>query len=185
MSWLNEFEVGLIRGLYDIFGCPALDKFFPIVTSFCDAGIFWIALAVLFIFFKKTRRAGITMLIALGMGLIICNVILKPSIARIRPYDFDISLRALMVVEGEHDFSFPSGHTIASVEAAFALWLNNKKLGTPALVFAGLIAFSRLYLLLHYPSDVLASIVLGIAIAFAAFAIAKWFVKTTKIPCAE
>jgi undecaprenyl-diphosphatase len=72
-----------------------------------------------------------------------------------------------------HDFSFPSGHTIASFEAATALALHNKKLGIPALILAGLIAFSRLYLYVHYPTDVIVSIFLGIAFAF----ISTWLVK--------
>ena len=78
------------------------------------------------------------------------------------PTDREITL----LVDGLHDFSFPSGHTIASFEAATALLLGNRKLGIPAMILAVLIAFSRLYLYVHYPTDVLTSIVLGIGIAF-------------------
>lgn len=185
MELLNQFEVGILHKLYDAVGCTFLDKVFPVITSLGDGAIFWIVLAVFFLFFKKTRRAGITMAISLIFGLIICNLTLKPLVGRIRPYDFDETLRAMMLVDGEHDFSFPSGHTIASIEAAVALWLNNKKLGIPAIILALTISFSRLYLLVHYPTDVLTSIILGILIAVAAYFIAKWLIKKTKIPCAD
>ena len=185
MTWLNELEVGLLRGLHDLISCKALDWFFPIITKLGNAGIFWIILAVTLLIFKKTRRAGVTMAISLILGLLICNITLKPLVARIRPYDFDTALQALMLTGAEHDFSFPSGHTVASVDAAFALWLCNKKWGTPALILAAIIAFSRLYLLVHYPTDVLAGIIIGVAIAFAAYAIAKWLIKVTKLPCAD
>ncbi|MBP3379222.1 MAG: phosphatase PAP2 family protein [Clostridia bacterium] len=185
MTWLNEFEVGLLKGLHDALQCTFLDKFFPLITSLGNAGIFWIIVAVVLLFFKKTRKAGVTMAISLILGLIICNLTMKPLIARIRPYDFDTSLQALMLIDAEHDFSFPSGHTVASIEAAVALWLNNKKWGTAAIVLAAVIAFSRLYLLVHYPTDVLAGVIIGVAIAFAAFALAKWLIKVTKMPCAD
>ena len=185
MDWLNQFEVGILHSLYETFQCTFLDKVMPVITSLGDAGIFWIALAVILLFFKKTRRAGISMAFSLIFGLILCNLTLKPLVGRIRPYDFDPTLQSLMIVEGEHDFSFPSGHTIASIEAAFALWFNTKKWGTLAVVLAFIIAFSRLYLLVHYPTDVLTSVILGILIAFLACLLANWLIKKTKIPCAD
>lgn len=185
MEWLNQIEVGILHSIYETLECAFLDKVMPVITSLGDAGIFWIVLAVIFLFFKKTRRAGISMAFSLIFGLILCNLTLKPLVARIRPYDFDPTLQSLMLVEGEHDFSFPSGHTIASIEAAFALWFNNKKLGTPAVILAFIIAFSRLYLVVHYPTDVLTSVVLGILLGFLACKLADWLIKKTKIPCAD
>lgn len=185
MDWLNQIEVGILHDIHDALQCTFMDKVMPVITALGDAGIFWIVLAVVLLFFKKTRRAGLTMAISLIFGLLLCNLTLKPLVARIRPYDFDATLKALLIVEGESDFSFPSGHTIASIEAAFALWLNHRKWGTAAVILAFVIAFSRLYLLVHYPTDVLASVVLGILIAIAAFALAKWIIKKTKLPCAD
>ena len=155
-----------------------MDTIMPIITVFGDAGIFWIACAVVLLFFPKTRKIGLGMGIAMAMGLLVCNVTLKPLVARIRPYDFqikelgktwnDILLAGKLLVETPHDFSFPSGHTIASFEAATVLLINNKKfkVGIPALILAILIAFSRLYLYVHYPTDVLFSVVAGILIGF-------------------
>jgi len=149
--------------------CPFLDVAMPIITLLGDAGIFWIAVAVLFMITKKYRKTGIGMMLALMMGLLVCNIWLKPTIARIRPYDFQMEyfLKEIPLLAGAmHDFSFPSGHTIASFEAAVVIALNNKKLGIPAMILAVLIAFSRLYLYVHYPTDVLFSIILGTAFAF-------------------
>jgi len=149
--------------------CPFLDVAMPIITLLGDAGIFWIAVAVLFMITKKYRKTGIGMMLALMMGLLVCNIWLKPTIARIRPYDFQMEyfLKDIPLLAGAmHDFSFPSGHTIASFEAAVVIALNNKKLGIPAMILAVLIAFSRLYLYVHYPTDVLFSIILGTAFAF-------------------
>ena len=151
-----------------------MDTIMPIITVFGDAGIFWIACAVVLLFFPKTRKIGLGMGIAMALGLLVCNVTLKPLVARIRPYDFqikelgktwnDILLAGKLLVETPHDFSFPSGHTIASFEAATVLLINNKKLkvGIPALILAILIAFSRLYLYVHYPTDVIFSVFAGI-----------------------
>ena len=109
------------------------------------------------------------MALALLTGLLVCNVVMKPLFARMRPYDYQLLFHDRVIpllIEAEKDFSFPSGHTIASFEAATALFLRHKKLGIPALILAGLIAFSRLYLYVHYPTDVLTSVILGIGIAF-------------------
>jgi len=149
--------------------CPFLDTVMPAITLLGDAGIFWIALAVALLLFPKTRRVGLGMAFALLMGLLLCNLMLKPLCQRPRPYDYQYEVFGKLIpliIERQHDFSFPSGHTIASFEAAGVIALNNKRWGIAALVLACLIAFSRLYLYVHYPTDVLASIVLGFALAF-------------------
>ena len=160
-----------------------MDTIMPIITVFGDAGIFWMAWATLLLIFKKHRRTGLGVWFALAMGLVVCNMIMKPMVGRIRPYDFqinelgktwnDILLAGKLLVETPHDFSFPSGHTIASFEACTVLMLSNKKLGIPATLLAILIAFSRLYLYVHYPTDVVTSIILGTAFGFIGWALAK------------
>ena len=154
---------------------PVLDKIMPLITVLGDAGIFWIVCSVILMLIPKTRKAGFSMGLALLMGVVLCNITLKPLIGRIRPYDYqwEVYGRTIeLLIEAEHDFSFPSGHTIASFEAAFALLLGNKKLGIPAMILAVLIAFSRRYLYVHYPTDVIASIILGIGLAI----LATWIV---------
>ena len=154
---------------------PFMDKFMPFITVFGNGGIFWIACAVLLMFIPKTRRIGFGMAFALTMGLVVCNMVLKPGVARIRPYDLQETLGVTidLLIKRSHDFSFPSGHTIASFEACTVLMLGNKKLGIPATLLAILIAFSRLYLYVHYPTDVITSIFLGTAFGFIGWALAK------------
>lgn len=146
-----------------------LDAVMPIITMFGDGGIFWIACAVILLCIPKTRKTGLGMGIALVLGLIVCNITLKPLVQRIRPYDFQqeyFQVTIQLLTERMHDYSFPSGHTIASFEAATVLLINDKRLGIPAMILAVLIAFSRLYLYVHYPTDVIFSIVAGILFAF-------------------
>ena len=180
LSYLAEhFDLPILDWIARTLGCAFLDKVMPIITLFGDDGIFWIACAVILILIPKYRKAGLSMGLALLMGLIVCNITLKPLVARIRPYDYQLEhfgVQISLLVESMHDFSFPSGHTIASFEAATALLIHNKKLGIPAMILAVLIAFSRLYLYVHYPTDVLASVVLGIGLAFlATFLVAKGY----------
>ena len=131
-------------------------------------GILWIIVAVVLICFKKTRKTGFMVGAALLIGLALGNGVLKNVIGRIRPYNLDGSLlkEADLLVSGLSDFSFPSGHTLASFEAATVLLIRDKRMGIPALVIAILIALTRLYLYVHYPTDVIAGAALGIAFAF-------------------
>lgn len=175
---MNNFELGILDFIQQYWGSAFLDFLMPIITALGDGGIFWIALAVILLFFKKTRKTGFTIGAALLIGFIVGNLFLKNVVGRIRPYDLNPNITLL--VDKLHDYSFPSGHTLASFEAATAIYLRNKKFGIAALILAFLIAFSRLYLYVHYPTDVLASIILGTAIAFLSyFIINKLYEKKT------
>lgn len=182
-DWLAvNFDLPILEWIAGNLWNPVLDVLMPIITLLGDAGIFWIICAVVLLCIPKYRKAGLSMGLALILGLLLCNVTLKPLVARIRPYDYQLqffSKNIPLLIEAQHDFSFPSGHTIASFEASVALVLRHKRLGIAALVLAVLIAFSRLYLYVHYPTDVLASVVLGTALAFlATFLVDKlWQIK--------
>ena len=151
-----------------------MDKFMPFITIFGDAGIFWMVCSALLLLFPKTRKTGLGMFFAMMIGLIVCNITLKPMVARIRPYDLqaELGVTIRLLCDAQHDFSFPSGHTIASFEAAVVLLKNSKKMGIPAMILAVLISFSRMYLYVHYPTDVLASVILGSLFALIGDAIA-------------
>lgn len=169
LSYLAEhFDLPILDWIAAHLHCGFLDRVMPVITAFGNGGIFWIALAVVLIIIPKYRKAGLSMGLALLMGLLVCNLTLKPLVARIRPYDYQwaqFGKTIQLLIAKPHDYSFPSGHTIASFEGATALLLHDRKLGIPAMVLAVLIAFSRLYLYVHYPTDVLASVVLGIGFA--------------------
>ena len=170
LSFLAEnFDLPILEWIAENLRCAFLDFLMPIITLFGDAGIFWIAVAVVLLLIPKYRKIGLSMGAALLIGLLLCNVTLKPLVGRIRPYDYQLKhfgVTIQLLVGAQSDFSFPSGHTIASFEAATVLMIYNRKMGIPAMILAVLIAFSRLYLYVHYPTDVLASVVLGIGIAF-------------------
>lgn len=177
LSWLAEnFDLPILDWIAANLYCPFLDAVMPIITALGNGGVFWIAAALVLMFLPKYRKAGFSMGAALLMGLLICNLILKPLVARIRPYDYQLEHFGVVIdllIATPHDFSFPSGHTIASFEAATALLIHDRKLGIPAMTIAVLVAFSRLYLYVHYPTDVIASVILGIGLAFLGASLVK------------
>ena len=177
LSFLAEhFDLPILEWIAANLYCPFLDAVMPVITLLGDAGIFWIAIAVLLLFIPKYRKIGLSMGAALLIGVLLCNVTLKPLVQRIRPYDYQLEhfgKTISLLIPAQHDFSFPSGHTIASFEAATVLLIHNRKMGIPAMILAVLIAFSRMYLYVHYSTDVLASVVLGIGIAF----LGNWLIQ--------
>lgn len=178
---LSEAELGILDWIQNVFQCAFLDWFFPLVTTLGDHGIFWIAVAVILLFFKKTRATGIMMGVALLCGFLVGNMFLKPVIGRVRPYDMPGAMELTLLVDRLSDGSFPSGHTLASLEAATVLFIRDKRFGIPAMVAAVLVALSRLYLYVHYPSDVIAGAILGVLFAFFAVWVVKYvYKKATK-----
>ena len=171
MNWLNEYELPILWWIRENIANPFLDVVMPIVSSLARHGEFWIALALILLCFKKTRKAGVAMGIAMACGFLIGNLGLKNLFARIRPYDM---VEVEMLVEHLSDFSFPSGHTLVSFNAAIALHHYQRKWGVVALVLATVIALSRLYLFVHYPTDVLAGVLLAVGIAWGACRLTDW-----------
>lgn len=174
----EHFDLPILDWIAANLHCAFLDTAMPTITVLGNAGIFWILTAAALLISRKHRQIGLGMGIALTIGLLICNVTLKPLCGRIRPYDYQLEhygRTIRLLIAAQHDFSFPSGHTIASFEAATVLLLHNKKFGIPALVLAVLIAFSRLYLYVHYPTDVICSILLGTAIGYLSYRLVKYY----------
>lgn len=159
---------------------PLLDKILAFITSLGNAGIIWIVLAVVLLILPKTRKTGIIVAAALLMDLILCNLILKNLVARVRPYDVNTAIAIL--IKKPLDFSFPSGHTAASFAAMTALFLAKmKKAWIAALVLEVLIAFSRLYFYVHYPTDVLGGAVVGILSGIIGYTIVEKIDKCRKV----
>lgn len=156
----------------DIIRCDFLDSVFVFITHLGDKGYIWIAIAALFMIFKKTRKIGVCMAIALILGVLVGNVALKPLIARTRP--FDARQRIELLINAPKDYSFPSGHTLSSFASAGAVFWYNKKYGAACFVLAFLIAFSRLYLYVHYPTDVLGGMIIGLILSYIAYIITQY-----------
>lgn len=150
LDWLQQFHN------------PVLDALAIFFNYAGEHGEIWIVFTLILLLFRRTRKAGAAMAIGLISYLIAGDFILKPLFARPRPCDVNQSVAIL--VTRPHGHSFPSGHTASAFAASFALWLQNRKLGTPALVLAAFIAFTRLYLYVHFPTDVLGGLVLGLAL---------------------
>ena len=154
------FEFQMLDGLQTIH-TSFLDTFMTSITKLGDAGIVWIILTVILLLIPKTRKAGGYMAVALIADLIICNVILKPIVARPRPYSINKTVQLL--VTPLKDYSFPSGHTAASFASVSALYFaGRKRMAAGALIVSVLIAFSRMYLYVHYPTDVLGGLIIGL-----------------------
>ena len=148
------------------------DAIMVFITHLGDGGWLWIAIGVLLLLFKKTRLAGFSVLISLAINALFTNVTLKDLIARPRP--FHVSDQILPLIPLPNSFSFPSGHTSGSLTAAFALYKTTpKKYGVPAVVLAALIGLSRIYVGVHYPTDVLG----GLAVAIVSSIWGCFFVK--------
>lgn len=151
---------------------PIGDVLVPLITRLGDAGIVWILLTIILLLLPRTRRSGVILMVALLIDLVLCNGIMKNLFARTRPFYVNTSVQLLIPRPGE--YSFPSGHTAASFTAVAALYFaGERKLWKPALVLAVLIAFTRLYLYVHYPTDILGGIVIGIVAGF----IGTWIVN--------
>ena len=156
---------------------PAGDLVFPLITALGNGGLIWILLTIMLLLVPGTRKNGTVLLAALLVDLVLCNVILKPLISRIRP--FDINTAVQLMIARPSDFSFPSGHTAASFAAVTALYLSGAKgwLWKPVFLLAVLIACSRLYLYVHYPTDILGGIAVGWFSGYIGFHICKYLQK--------
>ena len=143
-----------------------------IATFLGNGGILWLTACACLLVRQQTRRAALTALLSLVFSALVCNALLKNLVERARPFDKIPGLQFL--IRKPHDFSFPSGHTSSSFAVAtvflatLPLWF-----GLTALGIAAVIAFSRMYLGVHYPSDVLCGMVLGILFGLAALIVLR------------
>ena len=149
--------------LYAIPRTTLLDSFFLGLTKIAGSyGQLWVIVAALLLIFKKTRKAGVSVLIAYLAVFLIGQLALKNLFSRPRPCQIDEAF-ALLVARPSSS-SFPSTHSAWAFGAATAIFMQHRKMGVAAYVVAALIGFSRLYMFLHFPTDVLFGMVLGIAL---------------------
>ncbi len=161
MEHLLETDGSILLWIQENLRTDFMTAIMKAVTRLGDKGIFWITVAVLFLLFKSTRKTGLALSIGLVINALIVNVWLKNMVGRIRPYEVVEGLKCL--IPEPSDASFPSGHASHAFVAVAVIWIMmSEKYGIIALIISAIIAWSRLYLGVHYPSDVLAGILIGI-----------------------
>ena len=161
---LMEIESAILLWIQNNLRCDFLTPVMRVITTLGNGGAFWIVLTLLLLIFKRTRRMGVYCAASMLLTLLVVNLCIKPLAARTRPYELIEGLQIL--VSRPHDYSFPSGHSANSLTCAWTIFrLAPKKYGVPALVLAVLIALSRLYVGVHYPTDVLAGAAIGVLLS--------------------
>lgn len=159
-----EVEIKILDWIQN-FRTPIGDVVMKFISALGNVGIIWILLAIILLLIPKRRKSGVIVALVLCLNAILCNLILKNLFCRIRPCDVNTAVQLL--IPRPNDFSFPSGHTAASFASVSALYLaGEKRLWKSALILAVLIAFSRMYLYVHYPTDILGGIVIGITAGY-------------------
>lgn len=166
------FELDFLHALQSIHN-DVLDAIMLFITRLGDGGFIWIVIGLLLLIvpsvgkeskehLKQRRKAGLMILLSLALTSICVNAVLKNVVQRPRPFHVDTSVIPLIFPSG---YSFPSGHTASAFAAATAIFLYRKKAGIVAFVLAAIIAFTRMYLFVHYPTDIIGGIVVGVICA--------------------
>ena len=179
MTALQSFDANALLYIQDFLRTPFLTVIMVFFSRIGDSGIIWIVTGLVLLVPKSTRRGGFDVLICLLVAYLINDCVIKVLVERIRPYEVINGLTIL--VPPESSFSFPSGHTNSSFAAALALTLAFGKAGALAYIPAVLIAFSRCYVGVHYPSDVLAGMLVGTLVSLAVYMLLRRYIKSDLI----
>ncbi len=173
MAW----EIDFLNFIADNIHSGLMDRLMVLITYLGNGGILWIGLTAVMLGFKDTRKAGIASAVSLILMLISVNIIIKPIAGRIRPFEADASLLRAVLISLPKDASFPSGHTAAGFASSVAVLLCRKKLGIIMVILAFLVGISRLYLCVHFPTDVIAGAVIGALLGVVGYCISEYINK--------
>lgn len=176
MELLQSFDNNILLFIHNNLLNPIADFLLPIITKLGSDGAIWILLSLILISMKKYRKYGFMILLSLVIYLIVGSKIIKPLVARPRPFmELDF---IKLIVDKPSGYSFPSGHSMSAFSAATILMFMNKKIGITGIILASIIAFSRVYLFVHYPSDVIAGAVLGVIAGILSYKLVNYLYKT-------
>ena len=162
-DFIYSVDFAVLDFIQETMRCQFLDVVMAVFSYMGEAGGIWIISAIIMMCFRKTRATGVMVLCAVAIGFVIGEITLKNIIERPRP--FVQNPQIIPAIKLPSGYSFPSGHSCSSFAAATVLFARSKKIGIPAIIIAFLIAFSRLYNYVHFPSDVISGIILGVIFA--------------------
>lgn len=163
------WELSVLEWFDSIHG-SVLDPLMVGITYSATSGLIWFVLGFLMTCSRRWRRCGVSVIVAVILAYIVVDVILKPLVCRERPFDvadFDL------LVAAPDTWSFPSGHMASAFAGATAILIHNRRWGAVAMAYASLVGLSRVYLCVHWPTDVIAGALVGIALAL----LAVWFMS--------
>ena len=160
-EFITEIDFTILNWIQEHLKCDILDKVMPVFTSIGNKGALFILMAVVLLCISKYRKWGASLACSLFLGFLFGNLLIKNIVARVRPYDQAANITLL--IDKLKDYSFPSGHTMAAFEFFTVLCMMpiKKRYKILAGIVAFTMAFSRLYLQVHFPSDVLGGMLLG------------------------
>lgn len=177
-DFIQNIDISVIEKVYSLqhnLNSELFNKVMIFFTILGDNGMIWIAVALILFLNRKYRKIGVFSIVSLIICALAVNVILKPLIHRPRPFSelADITL----LIKAPKDYSFPSGHTAASFVMVYIFFRHIKKYFIPVLITGILIAFSRMYLTVHFPSDILVGLIIGLLSGYAGEKIADGFYR--------
>jgi len=176
MDEIYKFDLAVFDLIKDHIWNGILDPVMAVVSFTGEGGAIWILLALILLVFKKTRKTALMMGAALIIMLVLNDIILKPLIARPRPFDFAGWTNFIypnIAFKIPTSYSFPSGHTAAAFACAIVLLLRDVRIGLPAFLYAFIMGFSRIYLFDHYCTDVIAGVFVGMIYGLIGYYIVK------------
>ena len=172
MNIIQNIDNSILQFIQINMRSSIMDKVMPLITDMGNGAIIWMLIAIVFLINKKYRRYGLMIIVALMLCFIVGNLSIKPLVARVCPFNATPLLDGLLIKQSR-DFSFPSGHTMCSFASGVVIFYMNRRIGIFALIISSLIGFSRLYLYVHYPSDVFLGMVIGILLGSLSIIIIK------------
>lgn len=175
LEFINRIDEIIITFIEKNMHCTWMDTIIPVITSL-GGFIIWFIIAIIFMFFKRYRKYGIVILITVGVCALLGDVFIKHIVRRIRPCYVYENLN--MLVQMPSTYSFPSGHSMKSFASAVIVSKADKKFMIPSFIVAFATAFSRVYLYVHYFSDVFVGSILGI---ICALCIHKLLIENIKV----
>lgn len=171
MDIIQQFDISILTYIQNNLTNEILNRFMVFISNLGNTGFIWIIISLVFLFNKNYYKQALTIIFALVLSLLICEIGVKNIFQRIRPFNLNTDI--ILLIPKPTGFSFPSNHTASSFAAATTIWFINKRFGFISFVLAFMIGFSRLYLYVHYPTDVITGALAGVSIGLLSILIFK------------